>query len=361
MAFQKIENEEGLRKLKESVRTGSFAPLYFFHGEERYLQEYYLQLMKKKLVTGPMEDFNFRRFPMGAATADGVREAIESVPMMADATLVQIDDVNPLAQSASERKLWEQLLEDIPDYCYVVFYFDTVPFSKRPKNEKETDGEKNAEKDHLAETVKKVGIEVEFFKQSESELAEWISRHFKAAGKLISSELCRYLIFLTDGTMTALSAEIEKISAYSGADTIVQSDIDAVVVPTLSAVMFDITDALAAKQYDTALRKLSDVLAGQEEPLAVLGAVGSQFRRILLAKQITAGGGSVGELTALLGKGKEGYARRLISLAGRFSESCLKTALELCFETDCRLKRSFDDAPILMQELILHLAQEGRQ
>ena len=44
--------------------------------------------------------------------------------------------------------------------------------------------------------------------------------------------------------MTALSGEIAKIAAYSGADTIKKSDIDAVTEPVLDAIVFQMTDML---------------------------------------------------------------------------------------------------------------------
>ena len=36
-------------------------------------------------------------------------------------------------------------------------------------------------------------------------------------------------------------------------------------------------------------------------------------------------------------------------------------AVELCFETDCKLKCSFDDGPRLLELLLLRLAQEAKK
>lgn len=77
--------------------------------------------------------------------------------------------------------------------------------------------------------------------------------------------------------MTSLLGEIEKICAYSAADTICKADIDAVTEPVLDAVVFQMTDLLSAGRYDEALLKLQQLLKMQQEPLAILGAVGSPF------------------------------------------------------------------------------------
>ena len=50
--------------------------------------------------------------------------------------------------------------------------------------------------------------------------------------------------------MTQLDLEIGKICAFSGAEEIVRADIDAVVEPTLEAVVFQITDALGQGRFD---------------------------------------------------------------------------------------------------------------
>ena len=67
----------------------------------------------------------------------------------------------------------------------------------------------------------------------------WITRHFAAKGKRISTDLCSYLIEITGGTMTALSGEISKICAYSGAEHIKKTDIDAVTEPVMDASWFE--------------------------------------------------------------------------------------------------------------------------
>ena len=73
------------------------------------------------------------------------------------------------------------------------------------------------------------GVLAEFQYQSESDLRAWIARHFKAQGKEISTELSNYLLGQCGLSMTRLHGEISKICSYSGAQTIVRADIDAVV------------------------------------------------------------------------------------------------------------------------------------
>ena len=137
---------------------------------------------------------------------------------------------------------------------------------------------------------------MEFAKQDQRDLVAWITRHFAAHGKRISTDLCVYLIDITGGTMTALSGEIDKICAFSGADNIHRTDIDAVVEPVLDAEVFSITDAISEGDYGLALEKLRTLLRMQHDPILLLAAIGSQFRRMLWARRVMSVGQSEGAL-----------------------------------------------------------------
>ena len=337
----------GLQQLKAAIKTGSFGKLYFFYGEERYLQEYYLNTLKKKLVSGPMEDFNYRRLTAENMSIEALQDAVEAVPMMAEWTMVQVDDYDPFAQNEETREKLIALFAGIPEGCCVVFNYDTTPYGRNGKLKK------------LCDAIKQNGCEVEFAKQSPAELSDWIARHFKHAGKTITPDLCQYLVFLTGGDMTSLLSEIQKIAAYSQAPAIVRQDIDMMVEPVLTAVIFDITDAMAENNYDAAMGKLYTLLHMKEDPIAILAAVGGHFRKLMTAKTVLSAGHGADVLMGMIGTNSDYYARKIIHQAGRLREEFCCKAVTLCYEADCKMKRSFDDSQRVLELLILELAQEA--
>jgi len=200
---------------------------------------------------------------------------------------------------------------------------------------------------------------VEFAKQDQRDLVAWITRHFAAKSKKIQPQLCVYLIEITGGTMTALASEIGKICAYSGADEIKKSDIDAVTEPVLDAVVFQMTDLLGQGDFGGALLKLDQLLKMQQEPISILGAVGAHFRRISAARTLMDNGRSSGELMKLYGL-SDYPARKTMDMAKRFSGEFCRKASELVMETDIKMKTSVDSPQRLLERLILGLAQEAR-
>ena len=336
-----------LQELKAALKNKDLGRLYFFHGEETFLLNHYLNQIKKQLLDPLTESFNFHRLTNETFDIRSFADAVENLPMMAEYTLVQVDDIDLFKMNESDRTKMAEILSDIPDYCTVVFTYLTAQWKPDKRLKK------------LWEAVEGSGAIVEFAKQDQRDLIAWVTRHFAAHGKRITNDLCAYLIDITGGTMTALSGEIDKICAYSGADEIKKTDIDAVTEPVLDAVVFQMTDLLSGGRYDQALLKLQQLLKMQQEPLAILGAVGGHFRRIGTARTLLDNGKNSSELQKLCGI-PDYPARKTMEAARRFRPEFCRKAAQLVIETDYKMKTSFDDSERLLELLILQLAQEAR-
>ena len=337
----------GLPELKQHIKNKDLGRLYVFHGEEVFLLNHYLGQMKKLLLDELTESFNYTRLTNETFDMQTFADAVEAMPMMAEATFFQVDDVDFFKFAESERNKMGEILSDIPEWCTVLFTYETAPWKPDKRFKK------------LWEAVEDNALIVEFQKQEQRDLVAWIQRHFLARKKRISGDLCVYLIEITGGTMTALSGEIDKISAYSGADEIKKSDIDAVTEPVLDAVVFQMTDLLSAGRYDQAFSKLQQLLKMQEEPIAILGAVGGHFRRLGTARTLLDNGRNASDLQKLYGI-PDFVARKAMEAARRFKPEFLRRAANLVLETDYKMKTSFDDNERLLELLILQLAQEAR-
>ena len=336
----------GIQELKAALKLKDLGRLYFFFGEEVFLLQHYLGQMRKVLLDPLTESFNFHRFTAETFDLRAFIDAVENMPMMAESTFVQVDETDLFKLPEAERNLMADVLSDIPEWCTVVFTYETVAWKPDKRFKK------------LWEAVQS-GLAVEFAKQDQRDLIAWITRHFAAHNKRIATDLCTYLIDITGGTMTALAGEIEKICAYSGADVIKKSDIDAVTEPVLDAVVFQMTDLISDGRYTAAMEKLQTLLKMQQEPLGILGAVGGHFRRISTARILLDNGRNSQELQKLYGL-PDYPARKTMEAARRFRPEFCAKAAELVMETDRKMKTSFDEPERLLELLLMQLAQEAR-
>ena len=337
----------GLQELKAALKSKDLGRLYIFHGEETFLLNHYLGQIRKQLLDPLTESFNYHRLNAETFDMRSFIDAVENMPMMAEYTYVQVDEIDIFKLPEADRNKMIEVLTDIPDWCTVVFTYETVAWKPDKRLKK------------LWDAVQNHALVVEFAKQEQRDLVAWITRHFAAHKKRISADLCVYLIDITGGTMTALSGEINKICAYSGAEEIHRSDIDAVTEPVLDAVVFQMTDLLSDGRYTAALEKLQTLLKMQQEPLGILGAIGTHFRRISTARVLLDNGRNAAELQKLYGM-FDFAARKTMEAARRYRPEFCAKAAQLVMETDYRMKTSFDEQERLLEMLILQLSQEAR-
>ena len=344
---QKTVGSQGIQALKSAIREKQTEKFYIFHGEETFLLHHYLTQLKKLLVDPLTESFNYHKLTKETFDLRSFADAVESLPMMAEHTFVLVDDIDVFKLPEADREKLAEIFGDIPDYCTVVFTYETVSWKPDKRLKK------------LWEAIEKNASVVEFAKQDHRDLIAWVSRHFAANQKRITPDLCSYLIDITGGTMTALSGEISKISAFSGAENITKSDIDAVTEPVLDAVVFQMTDLLGEGNYGAALIKLHQLLKMQNDPIAVLGAIGAHFRRIGTARILLDNGKTSDMLMQLCGM-KDYPARKTMGATKRFSAEFCAKAAEFIMDTDHQMKTSYDDPERLLEILLLRLAQEAR-
>ena len=342
MAKKDGGTSQGVQQLKNNLKAKHPTRFYILWGEEDYPCRHYLSQLRKQLLDELTEDFNFHPLNTETFSLQAFSDALETLPMMAERSLIWLDEIDFFAQPEQE-KLTE-LLSDLPEHCCLVCTYGEFKADKRKKK--------------LWETIEKHAVIAEFCYQSESDLRAWIARHFRAQGKEISPELCNDLLSLCGLSMTRLHGEIGKICAYSGAQSIVRADIDAVVEPTLDAVVFQITDALGQREYDRALERLHTLLKMQTDPIPIVAAIGAQMRRLYAAKTLQSEGRDAAELAKLCGIAPYA-AGKTMNQARRFSLEFCKSAVLLCGRTDYQMKSSYDAPERLAELLILQLAREA--
>ena len=329
----------GYETLKRDLAAGKPGQLYIFHGEETYLRDYYLGKLREMVLTGGLGEFN--RHDLGAREMSPhvLEEAVDCLPMMAERTLVIVTDFDLF--KAGEKEEYIRILSSLPEYCCLVFLYDLIEYKPDARTK-------------LAAVVKQRGTAVNFARQGQRELMDWVRRHFKAQGKEIDPRLCEELIFLCGDLMHSLQQEIGKIAAYAKGDKITRADIEAVATPQLSAVVFRIADAIGEKSFDRAAATLGELYQMQKSPYEIMGAFGKQMRQLYSARLALAGGKGAAWVAQLWGMRYP--ADRLLVSARRFSLQWCRRAVVRCAQTDLAMKSTGQDAKELMTTLLLELA-----
>lgn len=340
MAFQKKTEDPGYREFRKEISEGALGNLYVFHGEETYLRDHYIKKMKESLLSGGLDDFNYHTISAKDFSLQRLHEAVNGMPMMSERTFVVVYDVD-LEKGGKDELL--ELFEDLPDYVCLLFVYDVIEFKLDNRSK-------------LAKVVKEKGKIVNFARQEQGDLTDWISRRFRALGHDISTEDARYLIFLCGDLMTGLASEIGKIGAYAKEKRVTRQDIDAVATPQLDAVVFQLTDAIAVENFDKAFSVLADLLYMQEAPIKLLAVLGRQMRQLYTARMAVEKGKGGKWLMELWGMRSAYPADKLIQSARRFSLDWCRRAVLRCEEADLAMKSTGADGEEVLTGLLLELA-----
>ena len=344
MAVKRKAPDAGYVKLKKDLAEGEIGPAYLFHGEESYLREYYLSQLRERLVPAGVEAFNFHRLEGRGLTAQALTEAVEAMPMMAERTMVQVTDWDLFKLAEEQRKPLIALLEDLPDYCCLVFVYEHLEYKPNKTYKK------------LCAALTTHVQAVRFEEQSQDDMRKWVSRRFRAAGHTIDVPAAEHLLFTCGSLMNGLIPEIEKISAYAKQERITKADIDAVAAPVLEAQVFDLTRAVAKGSYNQAAELLGSLLKHQEEPVMLLALLGKELRRLYTARVALDTGRDKFWLMEQWNIRFESIARQMLENARRVDQQWCANAVRRCYEVDVRMKsvsgvNGADELKLLLMEL----------
>lgn len=337
----KKDDIDDYQKFKIILKDHDWSRVFVIHGEESFLKESCRNTLRKTMVGGPTEEFNYHLFTAENWNLEDLSQAIDSIPMMNDCSLIEVLDVNIFSPRENNCEELAALLSDIPDYCTICFSFDALSYSpdKRTK---------------LYKAIAKVGKIFEMEKQPDTELIPWLCRLLRRENKRISPPDAQYLIFKTGRSMANLRSEIPKLCSYTDQAQITQSDIDAVVVPVLEARIFDLTNYIGSGNFDDALRLLQELLQQDTEPIPVCALIGQQMRQLYAAKVLSEHGKGASGLASLY-RLQDFVARKIYQQARHYQKGQLRTAMALCAQTDYALKNSGGNSDTLLETLVLRL------
>lgn len=349
MARKQKPDGAALTRLKQELQNGAPGQLYVFYGEETYLREFYLGRLKQVLLPPGLETFNLHAIPGKECTLQRLTEAADCLPMMSERTLILVTDFDLFGGSDAQRSGLAEFFGQPPDYCCLVFLYDLTEY-------------KPDQRTKLAAALKQYGLAVNFARQEKGDLVDWISRRFRALDRDIATREAEYLIARCGDLMHNLITEIGKIAAYAKHPRITQADIDAVAIPQIDAVVFQMTDAITRADFETAASVLNDLLGAQESPIMLLSVIGKYFRQLYTARLLLERRQGVSELMALWQMKSSWPAEKLMAAARRYSLPWCRTAVRRCAQADLAMKSGLDERGQrdLLVSLLMELANTGR-
>ena len=185
-----------------------------------------------------------------------------------------------------------------------------------------------------------------------------LERRARELNCIISDEDAAYMIFLCGTSLTNLMGEIEKAAAHCTTGEIKRYNIDAVCSPVLDAVVFDLTDAIAAGRFEKAVALVGDLLRLKNNEVIIFTTIMRHIQRLYAAKICAETRGGDRYLSEMIGSKSPFYAKKIQNAARRLPLPVLRRAASLCARTDSELKGSAVDKQKLIELTLLDIAAE---
>lgn len=345
MAKKKEETYPGYEELRAALQSGGPANVYIFFGEETYLMQQAVEQLRALLVPAGFEEFNYHRLTGKGLTVQELTEAVEAMPMMSQSTFVTVTDMDVFKLDEAQRTALVSLLEDFPEYCTLVFLYRQLPYKKDGKLKK------------LTAAIAAHTTEIKFAPQGRQKLQKWVRRRFAAFDKELDDNAIDHLLFTCGSLMDGLVPEINKIAAYAKGKRVTVADIDAVADPVLDARIFDMTNAVTARDYDRAAAVLAELFRMQTEPIAILAVLGRELRQLYTARLALDGKKDAVWVKELWRMTSAYPATKLMEAARSVSRPWCRDAVRRCQTLDRRMKSERNlDAEGALKLFLMELA-----
>ncbi|NMA33079.1 MAG: DNA polymerase III subunit delta [Clostridiaceae bacterium] len=329
--------------LWKSIKENNIGRLYLFFGPEEYLIRNYCEQMEKRLLGDEFKLLN-KAVLNGRVTPAQVIENCRTYPVFSDRKMVVVRDsglfksgkksddadedtadAGKTAKGARSRgKDADGLagfLQDLPEHICLVFI------------EKEIN-----RKLKYVGLVEKHGLVVQFDYKKPDELAEWVIKRLREMQHDASPRTAAMIVEYCEPSMDDVLNELNKLCAYAGDRKMInEEDVAKVCTRSIKSRIFDLTDALAAKQSRSALSILNDMVVLKEPMPRITFMIARQFRQLIQTKLMVREGAGKNEIASFF-KLPPFIAGKIIRQAAGFDMDSLRRAVETGLELDLAVK-----------------------
>jgi DNA polymerase-3 subunit delta len=318
--------------LKKQVQSGKCLPFYILAGEEDFLKKEAVACLKETLVRDPL---NFEKYAGKDASIAQVIESASTMTFFGDKKLVVAEDADHLLKEADQ--LIGYLANPSPAAC-LVLAVDAI--DRRTKLFKEAD---------------RLGAVVECNPLYPQQVRTWAAHYVKRAGKGIDDDALDALIDAVGTSLSDVVSEVEKIMLYAGTrPRITLSDVETIVVRMRTEDVFELINAISAKDKRNALRLLIRLMEEGKDSFELIGLLRWQFIRLFQADEQLRSGKSEYDVAASF-RIPPKYSGKFFSTVRLFAREDKVAYLQMLLDADVSVKKGTACGAEAMENLIIGL------
>src|ERR1700726_3521645 len=350
------------------LESRKLRPAYVFVGDEAFFRKRFRDAILEHLVPADLRDFSFFEFDLAETDLAEILDRARTPSLMAPFQVFFVRGVKNLFGRGSN----DEKLAAIEDYCtnpnpdaLLVFVADHISIPADVRRMEMQDKERYQ---RIRETMGRYCGIVELARVEEGEAVRWISDYCasREVGLKIDPDGARELVDALGGDMMMISNELEKLILYVGEKKrITLGDVESMVLAAKQRSLYELTDAISAKQRVRALEVLDAILLsgdGEEAAIGHIYMLAKTFRQMLVILER-----NVRDQRRLWAALWQGFrvppfaADDIIKQAHRYkSRRELARAIPLGAKADLALRSNPVSKRLVLEKLVLDLTTEPK-
>lgn len=246
------------KNLKSEIK-----PCYLVTGDDLFFKKMAFKHFKK-LVSEDAYDFNVV-YLTAAIPAEALFVNLQTPPLMSDYRVIFLSGDGKKIEKDKAKAFEDVVKKWIKDACpNVVLVVDS-------------------EEDNFKFLTKCAEV-VDCKRQTANYLVKQVMSVITKRGYKIAEESVRTLVARCNNDMMIVYNELAKLFALAEDKNITDDMVQSVVISSIEESVFKLTDKIAQENCAEAYQILDSLLASKEEPLKILAAITSQYRRMFMCK-----------------------------------------------------------------------------
>ncbi len=353
------------------LRSGSLRSGYVLAGDEAYLYERCRRIVIETLVDGQvgpqMRDFALAEIDLAETSIFEALDRAQTPSLMAPFQVLFLRNVKTLYGRGSKKEEFAALdayARSPNPQALLVFVADHL---RLPSDLRRMELQDKERYERIRETLGEWCGMVELVRVDEADAMRWLLQQAEQQGCALEPEAVRELADALGADLMLMASELEKLLLYTGERRrITLGDVETMVLGAKQRSLYELTDAISAKDRPRALGLLQGLLnasdGGEESAIGHLYMLARTFRQMLVIVEK-----NVRDSRAIWQALWQGFrmppfaAEDLIRQARRYkSRRELTRALRLIARADLEVRSSPPDKRLVLERLVMELATEPR-
>ncbi|MGE5323770.1 MAG: DNA polymerase III subunit delta [Actinomycetota bacterium] len=353
-------------KFISDVAGNKLRAAYVFIGDEVFFRDQCRRALLDHLVPPDLRDFSFHDLDLSDVSIADVLDRARTPSLMAPFQVFFIRGVKNLygrGSHAEEFAAIEQYVKDPNPAAVLIFVADhlSIPADVRRMEMQDKD-----RYERIRETLGEYCGIVELARVEEGDGMRWIISQAEKEGVKVDQDAASELMDALGSDMMLVSGELEKLMLYvAGKKHITLADVETMVLAAKQRSLYELTDAISAKDKARALSVLDALLSSSEGEDAAIGhlyMLSRTFRQMLVILEK-----NVRDSRSIWQALWQGFrvppfaAEDLIRQARRYkSRRELTRALKLIARADMGLRSNPPSKRMVLEQLVIQLSEEPR-